>query len=503
MRFFDKDLLKKPEGKAVAIAGVILGFYIVMIIKNIYIDKKETKTTGEYIKELFSKNFGVYQEPVDVYVNYAGLYSGKIQYTVGVGYDLDKSIFKTTTHKVIIKLPYPEVMYIYRNSDLQFSKFNKEKEYIKEIYKYGSLVSKYYSVRTNIFKRTENYTKNVLNNISNSLKIKFKLEFPEEKRNLWNAYSSKRCGISLSIPSDYQHKIKIRNNENILSPYCFLGSSPDGKLKMFVYKAPLNLRIYPKDNKLKQFSLFYPQNEYYMEVINQTEDKRFIRYYYKFKNKVLIVEFKPVDEGIYRYYLPDIMFLSSLIKEKPHRDKEIRDCFGTTKEVWDKSLLGDKQRYIEKYFAFLNSEDIIFDRKNHVLATKTAYKELLPMVKKLAKVAEKHEIKGHLVMAVLNKTGRNLDDTILWVFLDNGKVIAIDREGRRKDFSYQTLIDASLETVDLGHFCLNGEYCFGDGRPVEIVPKEQLKNYKAERELTKIVWFLLNYGFPVLYTEKK
>lgn len=502
MGFFDKDLLKKPEGKAVAIAGIILGFYIVMIIKNVYIDRRETKTTGEYIKELFLKNFGIYQETVDVYVNYAGLYSGKIQYTVGVGYDLNKSIFQTTTHKVIIKLPYPEVMYIYRNSDLQLSKFNKEKEYIKEIYRYGRLVSKYYSVRTNIFKRTENYTTNVINNISNSLRIKFKLEFPEEKRDLWNVYNSKRCGISLTIPSDYQHKIKIRNNESVLSPYCFLGSSPDGKLKIFVYKAPLNLRIYPKDNNLKQFSLFYPQNEYYMEIINETEDRRFIRYYYKFKNKVLIAEFKPIDESVYRYYLPDIMLLSSLIKEKAYRDKEIRDCFGTTKEIWERSFIGDKQRYIEKYFAFLSSKNIIFDKKNHVLATKFAYKELFPMVKKLSKVVDKYEIRGHLIMAVLNKTGKNLDNTILWVFLDNGKVIAMDKDGKRKDFSYQTLIDASLETVDLGYFCLDGKYCFGDYRDEEFVPKKELEKYKAERELAKTVWALLNYGFPQFYTIK-
>ena len=503
MKFFDKELLKKPEGRAIAIAGVILGFYIVIILKNIYVDKKETKTTGEYIKELFSKNFGLYQESIDVYVNYAGKYSGKIQYNVGVGYDLNKSIFKTTTHRVIINLPNPEVLYVHRNSDIQLSKYNKELEYINEIYKYGELSSRYYLIRTNIFNRAKDYTQKVIENISKSIRIKFNLSFPKEKKDLWTVYTSKRCKISFTIPSEYFYKFDIRNNENVLSPYCFFGNSKDGKLKIFIYNAPLNSSIYPNDNNLKQFSLFYPQNEYYMEIINQTEEKRFVRYYYKFKNRVLIVEFKPSDEGAYRYHLADIMFLSSLIKEKPYRDSKIRDCFGITKDVWDKGLVGDKQRYIEKYFEFINSKDIIFDRKNHVLATKTAYKELVPMVKKLSKVADKYEIRGHLIMAVLNKTGKDLKDTILWVFLDNGKVIAIDKEGKRKDFSYQTLIDASLETVDLGYFCLNGKYCFGDGRPEELVPEKQLKRYKAERELTKIVWFLLNYGFPVLYTEKK
>ena len=502
MKFFDKELLKRPEGRAIAIAGIILGFYIVIIIKNIYIDKKETKTTGEYIKELFLKNFGLYQEAIDVYVNYGGIYSGKIQYNVGVGYDLNKSLFKTTTHKVVIRLPEPEVLYIFRNSDLQFSKFNSNREYINEIYKYGKLVSKYYLIRANIFKRAEDYTRKVIDNISRAIRIKFDLKFSKGKENIWTVYNSKRCKIFLSIPTEFLYKFNIRNNDKVLSPYCFFGNSKDGKLKIFIYNAPLTFKKFPKKIDLKQFSLFYPQNEYYMEIINETEDKRFIRYYYRFKNRTLIVDFKPSDESAYRYYLADIMFLSSLIKEKHYIDKKARDCFGLTKDIWDKGLVGDKQRYIEKYFDFISSKDIVFDKKNHVLATKTAYKELIPMVKKLSKVAEKYEIKGHLVMAVLNKTGKNFNNTILWVFLDNGKVIAVDKEGKRKDFSYQTMIDASLETVDLGHFCLDGKYCFGDGRPEELVPEKQLREYKAERELTKIVWSLLNYGFPNFYIGK-
>ena len=501
MKFFEKELLKKPEGKAIAIAGILLGLYVVLIIKNIYIDKKETKSTSDYIKELFINNYGIYQEPLDVYVNYGGLYTGKIQYTVGIGYNVDKAIFRNTTHKVIINLPNPEIFYIFRNSDLQLSKFNKNREYLKEIYKYGEITSKYYSIRSGILKRAEDFTKKSIDNISDILKIKYSLTFPEDdENNLWKKYTSKRCKISLTIPTEYTTKYKIRNNEDVLSPYCFFISSNKENLKIFIYNSPLNLRVYPKNKDLKQFSLFYPQNDYYMEIINEGEYKRFIRFYYKFKDKVLIADFKPSDEGAYREYLPDIMFLSSLIKKENFNDNKIRDCFGTTKEIWDKSFIGDKQRYIEKYFEFLNYEGVLFDRKNHILSTERAYKELIPMVKKLSKVADKYEIRGHLIMAVLNKTGKN--NTILWVFLDNGKVIAMDKEGKRKDFSYQTLIDASLETTDLGYFCVDGKYCFGDGRPEELVPKKELKNYKSERALTKTVWGLLNFGFPLFYTQQ-
>ena len=501
MRFIDKDLLKRPEGKAVLIAGIILGFYVVAIIKNIYIDKRETKTTAEYIKELFIQNFGIYRESLDVYINYGGLYSGKVQYTVGVGYNLDKAIFKNTVHKVIINLPNPEIFYVFQNSKIQLSKFNRRLEYIDEIYKYGELVAKYYSIRTNIFKRTKEFTENILENLSKTVRIKIALNFPDKEGHYWSVYNSKRCNISLSIPSDYKNKFLIRNNDNTLSPYCFVGATPDKKLKMFVYNSPLNLRIYPKNTDLKQFSLFYPQNEYYMEIVKDKEDKRFIRYYYKFKDKVLIVEFKPSDETAYRHYLPEIMLFSSLIKQKRFNDNAVRDCFGITKDIWDKGLAGDKQRYIEKYFEFLKSDGVIFDKKNHVLATKYAYKELVPMVKKLSKVVDKYEIRGHLVMAVLNKAvdGR----TILWVFLDNGKVIAFDSKGKRKDFSYQTLIDASLETVDLGYLCIDSKFCIGDYRPEELVSKREKDRYLAERELAKLVWSLINYGFPILYEKKE
>jgi hypothetical protein len=226
-------------------------------------------------------------------------------------------------------------------------------------------------------------------------------------------------------------------------------------------------------------------------------ERRFIRYIYKFKKKNLIVDFKYTDEGSLKSYLSYTMLIASLINKNEKKIKKVHDCFGIIPEIWFNSFTGDKQRYIESYFKKL-PPGVVFDYRNHTLTTPFAHKYLYEMVKKASEVVPKEVVRGHLVMAVLSKYGEKFENKILFIFLDN-RIVAVNDKGDTRYFSYEALTNSALDTVDFGYICLDKGFCIGDLRDEEFVPKEYIKEYKAQRNLAKVVWKLANYGFPVFY----
>lgn len=524
-----RELLKRPEGKFTIIASIIIALYVVAIIKYKTVDNKLVHKTKKEFSYLFETGSIGQIQPVDVYVNYNGEYSGKISYMVSSGFKGNEIIYQDMGNYLLIKYPYPKILYTARISDLKLIKPANQIRYYEGMLKYGLLEAKYYALKNGILQKTIKQTEKFLSDYSKNVGIEVKNQFPEETKQLWNRYYSSKCKIYLDIPKDYDTMV-IKNKDGDLSPFCFVGftkrksvstdeNQPDNEddrksyITFYIQYAPLNSNQFPKNQDLRQYSLINPENIYSMQEIDlnvsKSEDKyeKIVRFYFKRGFKTLIIDVIPKDEASLQTYIGDVMFIASLVHFTDEKFDKNADCFGTTPDVWNRFLLGDKQRYITKYFLGLKfyktlPKGVFFYDTHLILTTKEGRNYAIKMLEKLSKVSSREEIRGHLLFSVLGLTGKNFDKPMLWVFLDNGKIIGLNYEGKRRDFSYQALIDASLETTDLGYICLSRDYCLGSGELEEFIPDKYKKQYLYERNLAKVIWRVASYGFPKFYSRQ-
>jgi len=500
--------LNYSDGRATFVFALIFAFYTILIFKYLTFDKEKVQRAKEYAINMFNSSSAQYMEQIDLYINYDGKYSGVIPYVVSSGYDKNKIILQDMGNYLLIRLPSPEVKIVERTKKIKFLKKDEYPEYINRIYKYGDLATRYYLLKENKLKKIDDFIKGYIDKISKMTKLPVVVETTDEKEliNKWTKYTSVRCGVDLDLPKELEDKFVVSVIKNKLSPYCIIGKTPDGRMKFYVYNEPLKIGLFNVNPSKTQLSIFYPKNIYSMNFIYKRPrnsqkyfswDKRYIRFKYKFKDKNLVVDFKFPDESSLKEYLPSTFFIASLINQNGKKLKKVHDCFGIVPEIWFNSFTGDKQHYVESYFQKLPN-GVVFDYKNHVLTTIGTHQFLYEAVKKASELVPKGEVRGHLIMAILSRYGEKFENTILYMFLDN-KIIAVNNKGEVKRFSYETLVNASLDSVDLGFICLDKGFCIGDLRDKELVPEEYRKEYKAQRNLAKVVWKLANYGFPQLY----